>query len=101
MSQIVWMHTARKIVEERSYQWVHPYTGEIVDVPDENNLPTFTDETGAIYPAVLLDMTTASMLDQVWRNLSPEHQAEFTTYGLGGAVELGWQIVTKARKMEL
>ena len=98
MSQIVWLHTAQRIVEERSYQWVHPYTGEIVDVPDENNLPTFTDEQGVTYPAVLLDMTTAVMLDRVWRNLSPKNQAEFATYGLGGAVELGWQIVAKARK---
>jgi hypothetical protein len=98
MSQIVWMHTAQRIVEERSAQWVHPYTGEILNVPDENNLPTFTDEQGVTYPAVLLDMTTAVMLDRVWRNLSPKNQAEFATYGLGGAVELGWQIVAKARK---
>jgi hypothetical protein len=94
------MHTARRIVEERSYQWVHPYTSEIVDVPDENNLPTFTDETGATYPAVLLDMQTASMLDQVWQGLSPERQAEYAEYGLAGAVELGWQIVAKARKTQ-
>jgi hypothetical protein len=98
MSQIVWMHTAQRIVEERSAKWVHPYTGAILDVPDENNLPTFTDEHGVAYPAVLLDMTTAAMLARVWRNLSPERQADFATYGLGGAVELGWQIVAKARK---
>jgi hypothetical protein len=100
MSPIVWMHSVRRIVEERSYQWVHPYTGAILDVPNENNLPTFTDEHGVTYPAVLLDMTTAAMLDQVWRNLSPKNQAEFATYGLAGAVELGWQIVAKARKDE-
>jgi hypothetical protein len=98
MSQIVWMYTASKVVEERSAKWVHPYTGAILDVPDENNLPTFTDEHGVTYPAVLLDMTTAAMLDRVWRNLSPKRQAEFATYGLGGAVELGWQIVAQARK---
>lgn len=98
MSQIVWMHTAQRIVEDRSAKWVHPYTGAILDVPDEHNLPTFTDEQGVAYPAVLLDMTTAAMLDQVWRNLSAERQAEFATYGLGGAVELGWQIVAKVRK---
>jgi hypothetical protein len=100
MSPIVWMHSVRRIVEERSYQWVHPYTGVILDVPDENNLPSFTDDKGVAYPAVLLDMTTAAMLDQVWRNLSPKNQAEFATYGLAGAVELGWQIVAKARKDE-
>ena len=98
MSEIVWMHTASKVVEERSAKWVHPYTGAILDVPDENNLPTFTDDQGVTYPAVLLDIPTAAMLDRVWRNLSPERQAEFATYGLGGAVELGWQIVAKVRK---
>jgi hypothetical protein len=98
MSQMVWMHTAQRIVEERSAKWVHPYTGAILDVPDENNLPTFTDEQGVAYPAILLDLTTAAMLDRIWRNLSPKNQAEFATYGLGGAVELGWQIVAKARK---
>jgi hypothetical protein len=99
MSQIVWMHTAQRIVEERSYQWVHPYTGEIVDVPDENNLPTFTDETDATYPAVLLDITTAAMLDHVWRNLTVENQAEFATYGLAGAIELGWKVILEVAIM--
>ena len=60
------MHAARRIVEERSAKWVHPYTGAILGVPDENNLPVFTDEHGVTYPAVLLDMTTAAMLDRVW-----------------------------------
>jgi hypothetical protein len=46
-------------------------------------------------------MQTAAMLDQVWRNLTLEHQAEFATYGLGGAVELGWQTVAKTRKTQL
>jgi hypothetical protein len=40
------------------------------------------------------------MLDQVWRNLSLENQAEYATYGLAGAVELGWQIIAKARKSD-
>jgi hypothetical protein len=100
MSEMAWMHSARNVVEERTAKWVHPYTGAILDVPDENNLPKFTDDQGVTYPAVLLDMQTASMLDQIWRNLSPEHQAEFATYGLAGAVELGWQIVAKARNRE-
>ena len=100
MNQMEWMHSARIVVEQRSAKWVHPYSGAILDVPDENDLPKFSDDQGISYPAVLLDMQTASMLDQIWRNLSPEHQAEFATYGLAGAVELGWQIIAKARKSE-
>ena len=100
MSEMAWMHSARRVVEERSATWVHPYTGEILDVPDENNLPRFKDDQGATYRAVLLDITTAAMLDQVWRNLSPENQSEYATYGLAGAVELGWQIIAKARKSD-
>jgi hypothetical protein len=100
MSEMAWMDSARIVVEQRSAKWVHPYSGEILDVPDENNLPTFTDDQGVSYPAVLLDMQTAAMLDQVWRNLSPDNKAEYATYGLAGAVELGWQIVTKARKSD-
>lgn len=100
MSEIVWMHSARIVVEKRSAKWVHPYTGAILDVPDENDLPQFTDDQGVSYPATLLDMQTAAMLDRIWRNLSPKHQAEYAEYGLAGAVELGWQIVTKARKTQ-
>jgi len=100
MSEMAWMHSVRLVVEQRSARWVHPYTGAILDVPDENNLPEFADDQGVSYPAVLLDMQTAAMLDQVWRNLNPENQTEFATYGLAGAVELGWQIVAKARKRE-
>jgi hypothetical protein len=96
MSEMEWMHTAERIIQERSAKWVHPYTGAIVDVPDKDNLPTFTDESGDEYPAVLLDLTTASMLAEVWNNLSPKNQEEFATYGLGGAVELGWEIAGKA-----
>ena len=100
MSEMAWMRSARRVVEERSAKWVHPYTGEILDVPDENNLPKFKDDQGVTYRAVLLDIQTASMLDQVWRNLSPENKAEYATYGLAGAVELGWQIIAKARKSD-
>ena len=96
----MWMRAASQVVQERAARWVHPYTGAILDVPDENNLPTFLDELGTEYPAVLLDLTTASMLDHLWRNLSPENQAEYATYGLAGAVELGWKIVEKAGKRE-
>jgi hypothetical protein len=99
MSEMAWMHSARRVVEERSAKWVHPYTGEILDVPDEDNLPTFTDEKGVPYPAVFLDITTAAMLDWVWRNLSPEQQAEFATYGLAGAVELGWKVIWEVATM--
>jgi hypothetical protein len=42
MSEMAWMHSARTVVEEYSAKWVHPYTGAILDVPDENNLPKFT-----------------------------------------------------------
>ena len=100
MSEIAWMDSARIVVEERSAKWVHPYTGAILDVPDENDLPQFSDDQGVSYPAVLLDMQTAAMLNQVWQGLSPEHQAEYAEYGLAGAVELGWQIVAKAQKRE-
>jgi hypothetical protein len=100
MSEMAWMHSARIVVEEHSAKWVHPYTGAILDVPDENDLPKFSDDQGVSYPAVLLDMQTAAMLDQVWRNLSPANQAEYANYGLAGAVELGWQIIDKAQKRE-
>jgi hypothetical protein len=98
MAEHQWMHSSRRIVEERQAYYVHPYTGAILDVPDEDDLPEFEDEDGKLFPAVLLDLTTAAMLDRVWRNLSPKNQAEYATYGLAGAVEIGWKLIAKARQ---
>lgn len=97
MAEHQWMHSARRIVEERRAYYVHPYTGAILDVDDYDDLPEFEDADGERFPAVLFDLTTAAMLDRVWRNLSPKNQAEFATYGLAGAVEIGWKLVAKAR----
>ena len=98
MDAMHWMHTARTIVAERQAQYVHPYTGELLYIEDDAELPEFPDESGELFPAVLLDLTTAMMLDYVWNNLSPDKQAEYETYGLAGAVELGWKIVSAAKQ---
>lgn len=98
--EIVWMHSVKRIVAERQAQYVHPYTGAILDVEDDDNLPEFPDDDGNLYPAVFLDLTTAHILDQLWRNLSPENQAEYATYGFAGAVELGWMILGEKRQAQ-
>ena len=98
MAQHEWMHSARRVVEERQAYFVHPLTGAIVELEeDDDELPEFQDDTGEWFPAVLLDMVTAKMLAWVWEHLSPEKQAEYGTYGLAGPVEIGWKIRDAAR----
>ena len=53
------------------------------------------DEINPGSDSIVLDMTTASMLVQVYEALSPANQAKFDAMPLTKAVDIGWKLVSK------
>ena len=81
MGETTWLPTARKIVEERQYQYVHPVTGAIMEEEEEGS--------------VLLDGFTASMLVQVYDALQkPSNREKFASLPLLKAADVGWRLVS-------
>ncbi len=105
------VQSARKALKESSYQFVRAVGGALVDdetaaaadaaIPqitadgESSEAPEFPTAT------VMLDMTTAGMLVEVYDALSPANQAHFARTAAKASVErfvtMCWQVVEKAK----
>lgn len=94
-----WVDTARQVVKEHQFRYVHPETGEIVDEKTRRTLDRLTEEFDGevVKGAVVLDAFTASMLVSVFDALSPKNQETFAAMPLTKAVRIGWGAVEKSR----
>ena len=77
-----WIDTINWIVENKQFAYVHPVTGERLETPDSIFERTECDEVehqeeNEPPAGVLLDMFSASIMQQIHSNLSDTNQKKF------------------------
>ena len=82
-----WIDQARAVVENKGYRTVDPTSGEQTQERWRGD--------NLVGDGVVLDITTANMLVQVYDALSPENQAKFDAMPLTKAVDVAWSLVSK------
>lgn len=100
-----WLDTARRIIERKQFEVVHPVTGEPVEYewkPDPDGEYAEAQDHEVVVSkdgeGVLLDAFTASLMIQVHDALGPDNQARYVAMPLSKAVPFTYKLLERTQR---